>query len=78
MTTDRNPLTTDREILPIPRQQFDVGLPDVEAQLDRDTGLRRTRQVSANVNHCACNIPDGLIEAVNHVFFLGHGDGRLS
>ena len=31
------PLTTDREILPIPRQQFDVGLPDVEAQLDRDT-----------------------------------------
>jgi glutamine synthetase len=31
------PLTTDREILPIPRQQFDVGLPDVEVQLDRDT-----------------------------------------
>jgi glutamine synthetase len=31
------PLTTDREILPTSRQQFDVGLPDVEAQLDRDT-----------------------------------------
>jgi glutamine synthetase len=31
------PLTTDKEILPSPRQQFDVGLPDVEAQLDRDT-----------------------------------------
>jgi glutamine synthetase len=31
------PLTTDKEILPIPRQQFDVGLPDVEAELDRDT-----------------------------------------
>jgi glutamine synthetase len=31
------PLTTDREILPIPRQQFDIGLPDVEADLDRTT-----------------------------------------
>ena len=31
------PLTTDKEILPIPRLQFDIGLPDVEAQLDRDT-----------------------------------------
>jgi glutamine synthetase len=31
------PLTTDKEILPSPRQQFDIGLPDVEAQLDRDT-----------------------------------------
>jgi glutamine synthetase len=31
------PLTTDKEILPIPRQQFDVGLHDVEAELDRDT-----------------------------------------
>ena len=31
------PLTTDREILPIPRMQFDVGLPDVEADLDRTT-----------------------------------------
>ena len=31
------PLTTDREILPIPRQQFDVGLPDVDGLLDRDT-----------------------------------------
>ena len=31
------PLTTDKEILPIPRQHFDVGLPDVEAQLDRDS-----------------------------------------
>ena len=31
------PLTTDREILPIPGLQFDVGLPDVEAHLDRDT-----------------------------------------
>ena len=31
------PLTTDKEILPIPRQQFDIGLPDVEAQIDRDT-----------------------------------------
>ena len=31
------PLTTDREILPTDRQHFDVGLPDVEAQLDRDT-----------------------------------------
>jgi glutamine synthetase len=34
------PLTLDREILPTPRQQFDIGLPDVEAELDRDT-LRR-------------------------------------
>jgi glutamine synthetase len=31
------PLTHDREILPVPRQQFDVGLPDVEADLDRET-----------------------------------------
>jgi glutamine synthetase len=31
------PLTLDREILPVPRQQFDVGLPDVDAELDRDT-----------------------------------------
>ena len=31
------PLTTDKEILPIPGLQFDVGLPDVEAELDRDT-----------------------------------------
>ncbi|HEX6400262.1 MAG TPA: glutamine synthetase family protein, partial [Actinomycetota bacterium] len=31
------PLTTDKEILPVPRQQFDIGLPDVEADLDRDT-----------------------------------------
>jgi glutamine synthetase len=31
------PLTTDKEILPIPRQQFDIGLPDVDAVLDRDT-----------------------------------------
>ena len=31
------PLTTDREILAISRQQFDVGLPDIEAFLDRDT-----------------------------------------
>jgi glutamine synthetase len=31
------PLTLDREILPTPRQQFDIGLPDVEAELDRET-----------------------------------------
>ena len=31
------PLTTDKEILPVPRQQFDIGLPDVEADLDRDS-----------------------------------------
>lgn len=31
------PLTTDKEILPIPGLQFDVGLPDVEAKLDRET-----------------------------------------
>jgi glutamine synthetase len=31
------PLTTDKEILDISRQQFDVGLPDVDAHLDRDT-----------------------------------------
>jgi len=31
------PLTTDKEILPIPRQQFDIGLPDVDAVLDRET-----------------------------------------
>jgi glutamine synthetase len=31
------PLTTDKEILPSPRQQFDIGLPDVEVDLDRDT-----------------------------------------
>ena len=31
------PLTTDKEILPVPRQQFDIGLPDIEADLDRDT-----------------------------------------
>jgi glutamine synthetase len=31
------PLTTDKEILPVSRQQFDVGLPDVEAQMDRDS-----------------------------------------
>jgi glutamine synthetase len=31
------PLTTDKEILPIPGLQFDVGLPDVDGHLDRDT-----------------------------------------
>ena len=31
------PLTFDREILPIPGVQFDVGLPDLEAHLDRET-----------------------------------------
>jgi len=31
------PLTHDKEILPIPRTQFDVGLHDVEAVLDRDS-----------------------------------------
>ncbi len=31
------PLTTDREILDISRQQFDIGLPDIEAHIDRDT-----------------------------------------
>ena len=31
------PLTTDKEILDVSRQQFDVGLPDVEAHIDRDT-----------------------------------------
>jgi glutamine synthetase len=31
------PLTHDKEILPIPGTQFDVGLPDVEARLDRDS-----------------------------------------
>jgi glutamine synthetase len=31
------PLTTDKEILDISRLQFDVGLPDVEAFVDRDT-----------------------------------------
>jgi glutamine synthetase len=31
------PLTHDREILAIPRTQFDVGLHDVEATLDRDS-----------------------------------------
>jgi glutamine synthetase len=31
------PLTHDREILPIPNTQFDVGLPDIEGHLDRDS-----------------------------------------
>ncbi|MEO8476486.1 MAG: glutamine synthetase [Actinomycetota bacterium] len=31
------PLTHDREILPVPNTQFDVGLPDLDVQLDRDT-----------------------------------------
>ena len=31
------PLTHDKEILPVPRTQFDVGLHDVEATLDRDS-----------------------------------------
>src|SRR5262245_27964918 len=31
------PLTTDKEILDISNQQFDIGLPDVEAFIDRDT-----------------------------------------
>ncbi len=31
------PLTHDREILPIPKTQFDVGLPDIEVHLDRDS-----------------------------------------
>ena len=31
------PLTHDKEILPIPRTQFDVGLHDVDATLDRDS-----------------------------------------
>lgn len=35
------PLTHDREILPVPRTQFDVGLHDIEVELDRDS-LRRS------------------------------------
>jgi glutamine synthetase len=31
------PLTTDKEILDVSRQQFDVGLPDIEGFVDRDT-----------------------------------------
>jgi glutamine synthetase len=31
------PLTHDREILPVPNTQFDVGLPDLEGHLDRDS-----------------------------------------
>ena len=31
------PLTHDKEILPVPRTQFDVGLHDVDAVLDRDS-----------------------------------------
>ena len=31
------PLTHDKEILPVPRTQFDVGLHDIEATLDRDS-----------------------------------------
>jgi len=31
------PLTHDREILAVPRTQFDVGLHDIEARLDRDS-----------------------------------------
>jgi len=31
------PLTTDKEILDIPGLQFDIGLPDVDAFVDRDT-----------------------------------------
>lgn len=31
------PLTHDREILPVPDTQFDVGLPDIDVQLDRDS-----------------------------------------
>ena len=31
------PLTFDKEILPIPGLQFDIGLPDMEAHLDHDT-----------------------------------------
>ncbi|MGH2629317.1 MAG: glutamine synthetase family protein [Actinomycetota bacterium] len=35
------PLTHDREILPVPRTQFDVGLHDIDVQLDRES-LRRS------------------------------------
>src|SRR4029453_6963212 len=31
------PLTLDREILPIPGLQFDIGLPDIEVHLDVDS-----------------------------------------
>jgi glutamine synthetase len=31
------PLTHDREILPVPRTQFDVGLPDIDVTLDRES-----------------------------------------
>ncbi|MGZ8583533.1 MAG: glutamine synthetase, partial [Actinomycetota bacterium] len=31
------PLTHDREILPVPNTQFDVGLPDIDVHLDRDS-----------------------------------------
>jgi glutamine synthetase len=31
------PLTHDREILPVPGTQFDVGLPDIDVHLDRDS-----------------------------------------
>jgi len=35
------PLTHDREILLVPNTQFDIGLPDIDVQLDRDS-LRRS------------------------------------
>jgi glutamine synthetase len=31
------PLTHDREILPVPNTQFDIGLPDIDVHLDRDS-----------------------------------------
>ena len=31
------PLTHDREILPVPKTQFDVGLHDIDVILDRDS-----------------------------------------
>lgn len=31
------PLTFDKEILPVPNTQFDIGLPDIEVHLDRDS-----------------------------------------
>ena len=44
------PLTTDKEILDISRQQFDVGLPDVEAFIDRDTCGRAGRRTRSSAS----------------------------
>ena len=50
------PLTHDREILPVPNTQFDVGLPDIDVHLDRDS-LRHSWEPETRDRHRRRSLP---------------------